>query len=142
MAKYETLKLVDALKVNKKTGVQMTQRVEIPFGAIIENPYEERDFLRFLYLGDMYDVKYSDIKGYYKLIGGPDAEPAPLPKADAPTSSAKAEPAAAGPSLKFETLKSNMVASRAKVPGGWLVTVGHGLAFVPDASHEWDGTSL
>jgi hypothetical protein len=37
---------------------------------------------------------------------------------------------------------------RARVPGGWLVisqfTIGgaHGLAFVPDPKHEWDGGSL
>ncbi|MBM3787831.1 MAG: hypothetical protein FJW30_26055 [Acidobacteria bacterium] len=139
MAKYETLKLVDALKVNKKTGIQQTQRVEIPFGAIIENPHEDRDFLRFTYLGEMYDVRYADIKGSYKLIGGPESEPAPVPKAEP---AAKAEAAPAGPSLKFEPLKSNMVAARAKVPGGWLVAVGHGVAFVADANHQWDGTSL
>jgi hypothetical protein len=37
--------------------------------------------------------------------------------------------------------------SRAKIPGGWLVygtTSGDAalLVFVPDANHEWDGSSL
>jgi len=37
--------------------------------------------------------------------------------------------------------------SRAKIPGGWLVyatTAGDAasLVFVPDPSHEWDGSSL
>lgn len=59
MAEFETLTLLEALKVNKKTGVQMTQRCEIPFGAIIENPHEVRGFLRFSHLGEMYDVKYT-----------------------------------------------------------------------------------
>ena len=38
---------------------------------------------------------------------------------------------------------------RAKIRGGWLVTIqpthsdAHsGIAFVPDAAHEWDGASL
>ncbi|HEY3783263.1 MAG TPA: hypothetical protein VGL56_19460 [Fimbriimonadaceae bacterium] len=40
--------------------------------------------------------------------------------------------------------------TRAKVPGGWLVSVfwssiqagGTGLMFYPDPLHEWDGSSL
>ena len=45
-------------------------------------------------------------------------------------------------------LSSEYLAERAKVPGGWLVIsqfkVGpaHGLAFVPDPNHEWDGGSV
>ena len=32
---------------------------------------------------------------------------------------------------------------RAKVPGGWLVTIrDEGITFVPDPSHEWDGGSV
>lgn len=63
-----------------------------------------------------------------------------------------------GPVLKWETLQttreadgllnSKYMTERAKVPGGWLVIsqfhVGgaHGLAFLPDPRHEWDGGSL
>lgn len=32
-------------------------------------------------------------------------------------------------------------AHRAKVPGGWLVHWGEGMAFVPDPDHRWDGSS-
>ena len=45
-------------------------------------------------------------------------------------------------------LSSAYMVERAKVPGGWLVIsqfyVGpaHGLTFVPDPKHEWDGGSL
>jgi hypothetical protein len=35
---------------------------------------------------------------------------------------------------------------RARVPGGWLVMVmigtGHGLTFMPDPNHDWDGSSV
>ncbi|MBI1741470.1 hypothetical protein HYR54_00185 [Candidatus Acetothermia bacterium] len=32
---------------------------------------------------------------------------------------------------------------RAKIPGGWLVTIrDEGVTFVPDPKHEWDGASL
>jgi hypothetical protein len=63
-----------------------------------------------------------------------------------------------GPVLKWETLRttreedgilnSKYLTERAKVPGGWLVIsqfhIGsaHGLVFLPDARHEWDGGSL
>ena len=64
----------------------------------------------------------------------------------------------AGPVLKWETLHtvreedgvldSKYMTERAKIPGGWLVIsqfyIGgaHGLAFVPDPNHIWDGGSL
>ena len=62
------------------------------------------------------------------------------------------------PALRWETLKtereedgilnSRYLTERAKVPGGWLVIsqfqIGsaHGLVFLPDPHHEWDGGSL
>jgi len=45
-------------------------------------------------------------------------------------------------------LHSDYLAERAKVPGGWLVIsqfkIGsaHGLAFIPDPNHTWDGGSV
>ena len=63
-----------------------------------------------------------------------------------------------GPVLRWETLPttreedglldSKYMTERAKIPGGWLVVsqfhIGgaHGLTFVPDPRHEWDGGSL
>jgi hypothetical protein len=63
-----------------------------------------------------------------------------------------------GSVLKWETLRtvreedglmnSKYMTERAKVPGGWLVLsqfhIGgaHGLTFVPDPRHEWDGGSI
>jgi hypothetical protein len=63
-----------------------------------------------------------------------------------------------GPVLKWETLNtareesglldSKYLTERAKVLGGWLVVsqfhIGgaHGLAFLPDPKHEWDGGSI
>ena len=68
------------------------------------------------------------------------------------------EPQANKPVLIWKTLEttreqqgvlsSEYLTERAKVPGGWLVIsqfyIGgaHGLAFVPDPNHEWDGGSL
>ena len=45
-------------------------------------------------------------------------------------------------------LNSDYLTERAKVPGGWLVIsqfyIGsaHGLVFLPDPNHEWNGGSL
>jgi hypothetical protein len=63
-----------------------------------------------------------------------------------------------GPVLKWETLNtvreedgvldSRYLTERARIPGGWLVLsqfhIGgaHGLTFVPDPGHIWDGGSL
>jgi hypothetical protein len=63
-----------------------------------------------------------------------------------------------GPVLVWETLStkreedgllnSAYMTERAKVPGGWLVisqfNIGgaHGMAFLPDPNHTWDGGSL
>lgn len=62
------------------------------------------------------------------------------------------------PVLKWETLStkreadglldSRYLTERAKVPGGWLVIsqfhigTAHGLVFLPDPNHDWDGGSL
>lgn len=51
--------------------------------------------------------------------------------------------------LLWESLKSDVTTIsvvRAKVAGGWLVLVtgfsnNSGLAFIPDPTHSWDGTS-
>ena len=76
MAKFELSKSVEGVKVNKRSGIPTTERVTVSFGAIIEDPREERDCLRFLHLGELIDVKYSEIHGYYKPIDGSVVEPA------------------------------------------------------------------
>jgi len=53
--------------------------------------------------------------------------------------------------IEWKDLKSSyqVIVSRAKVPGGWLVLVrgggadeALGLTFYPDPEHKWDGNSL
>lgn len=52
--------------------------------------------------------------------------------------------------LNFEPLQGgyngeridNLILLRAKIPGGWLVTFGESLQFVPDPEHKWNGGSL
>jgi hypothetical protein len=134
MSKYTTTKFVEAVMLNKNTGMPTSKRIDLPFGAVILDPVEDDNFLRFVYLGESYHVRLADIQGYYHPIGGPAAA-----ASDKAESSEKPAP---GPrSLEFLPLKSNLAAKRAKVPGGWLVAVGDGLAFLPDPGHKWDGSS-
>lgn len=43
--------------------------------------------------------------------------------------------------FKFELVDDRI--RRAKIPGGWLVTIrDEGITFVPDPAHEWDGGSV
>lgn len=149
MAKFELTKSVEGVKVSKRSGIPTTERVTVSFGAIIEDPREERDCLRFLHLGELIDVKYSEVQGYYKPIDGATPEPAskstPAPAAKStPAPAAKPEPPADPRFIRWESIPSNFLVQRAKVPGGWLVATAHGngLAFVPDVAHDWDGSSL
>lgn len=135
MAKFELSKSVEGVKVNKRSGIPTTERVNVSFGAIIENPVEERDSLRFSHLGEIIDVKLAEIRGYYKPIDGADAVPAP---SGAAKTAAPIDPRL----IQWEAIPSNRTTHRTKVPGGWLVAAGDGLAFLPDPAHEWDGSSL
>lgn len=146
MAKFEISKPIEGVKVNKRSGIPTGERVSLAFGAIIVDPREERDSLRFSYLGELVDAKLADIKGYYKPLDPPvmsgaapalPPEPTPMPP-DEPVAEQLADPRF----LDWESIPSTLRVQRAKVPGGWLVTAGHGLAFVPDAAHDWDGASL
>ena len=129
--------MVDALLVNTTTGARTSRRIELPFGAVIEDAAEEGRYLRFRYLGETYDAKLSDIDGYYEQLGGASSGPAKSSKV-APKAAAESPE----PSLELEKLKSNVSLSRARIPGGWLVVAGNSVAFVPDAGHKWDGGSV
>jgi hypothetical protein len=135
MAKFELSKSVEGVKVNKRSGIPTTERVNVSFGAIIENPIEERDSLRFSHLGEVIDVKLAEIRGYYKPIDGASAAPIPA-------TAAKASAPADTRFIRWEPIPSSLPTHIAKVPGGWLVAAGNGLAFLPDPTHEWDGSSL
>ena len=135
MPKFELSKPVEGVKVNKRSGIPTGERVSLAFGAILVDPFEERDNLRFSYLGELVEVKLSEIKGYYKPIEAVVAVAAPT---------AAAAPAKPVDTRKvvWESIPSSLPTLRAKVPGGWLVAANNGLAFVPDSAHEWDGASL
>lgn len=138
MSKYEVSKTVEAVKLNRRTGVPLGEPpISLPFGAIIEKLEESGDFYKFTYLTERYQVRKDNIGGALHPIGGV-AVAAAQPEAAAP------EAAPSKPLLTFESLRvsGSQALSRAKIPGGWLVASGSGIVFVPDAAHKWDGGSL
>lgn len=126
----------------KKNGVPSGEpEANIPYGAIIEYVGTDRGNERFTYMGELYRCP-ADILAS-SLDGGK------IPR-DAQASGPKAvqdpaQPAAPPPAhkLKFEPLHAGHYSvARAKVPGGWLVALGSGVTFYPDAEHSWDGESI
>ncbi len=150
MPKYELIKLIEARKLNKRTGLaEGTKWTPIPFGAIIDNLVTDRDLVKFTYLGELYQSKEEDLMPAIKPAGGEEEEaaPPPPPPAPPPTAAAAAPQAVAGPALAWQQLNASpYTVRRAKVPGGWLVAGSDGrgfaLAFYPDAGHAWNGVSL
>ena len=132
MAKFELTKTIEARKLNKRTGIPLSEPpLSIPFGAIVEDPAEDRDVVKFTYLGEPYQCPEEVFRVASAPIG---AAPA------APKGPAAAAPPP--PKLQWEGLSAEGV-RRAKVPGGWLVAIGAGaLTFYPDPDHTWDGASL
>jgi hypothetical protein len=133
--KFELIKSIEAQKLNLRTGIPTTEPpVSIPFGGIIEDVVQDRDVDKFVFLGQRYQCAHDIVKAAIVPVGAPD----PLPAAAGPKPAVPAE----APALVWQQLKSSQPCSRAKVPGGWLVSAGGGTAFYPDAEHAWDGTSL
>jgi hypothetical protein len=131
--KFELIKSIEAQKLNPRTGIPTTEPVvSIPFGGFLEDIVQDRDMDKFVYLGQRYQCAHDILKAAIVPVGAP---PDPVVASGA----AAAKPAAAdeSPALVWEPVRSSLPCSRAKVPGGWLVSGGGGLAFVPDPEHGW-----
>jgi hypothetical protein len=148
VAKFEFTKTLEANKLNKRTGSPINEIKTISYGAVIENLEEDGDYLKFTFLGEPYRIREDILRSALRPIGAGDAPPTPVAAAATPRGSGAAVPASAMDAVSeatffWEDLKSDVRMRRAKVPGGWLVSVtGAGLTFYPDPEHQWDGTSL
>lgn len=147
--RYRVIKMVEARRLNPKSGVPLTEPpTPMPFGAILENLREDRDLYKFEYLGKPFQCAIDVLRPAMEVFkpGAVESEPAesaavhveavPEPVSAAPP----AEPAA----FQWESLASSHGALlRAKVPGGWFVMSARAssLTFYPDPKHSWDGTS-
>lgn len=132
MPKQSLNKSIGAKKLNRRTMTQLPEpEVTIPFGAILDNVKIGRDTVTFDYLSDPYE---SPRDVFLSAASGSAAKEA--------KAAARTEPEPA--KLRFEGLSSNVDGlSRAKVPGGWLLSTEQGgITFYPDARHEWNGESV
>ena len=60
---------MEAIKLNKRTLRPLgPEKFTIPYGAILENLTLDRDAQQFYYLGEPYEVPYTDIKSALKEL--------------------------------------------------------------------------
>jgi hypothetical protein len=130
MDKFALTKTIEARKLNPRTRVPTGEpSVTIPFGAVIQDLVEDRDVIKFSYLGQPHQCPAPVLTEAIERVQ--------------PGRKAAAVPPAA---LQWQEVDSNVgKLLRAKVPGGWLIW-GHSLdgspSFYPDPQHAWDGGSL
>jgi hypothetical protein len=138
MARFEVLKSIEARKLNPRSGLPLNEPpVTIPFSAIIENLKEDRDLIKFTWLGQHYHCAESVLRPAIKPLEDPG-----IPTVEAGRTEPQAGPPPE-PDIRWEELRSTKGAVlRAKIPGGWLVSMGQQITFVPDATHAWDGKSI
>lgn len=150
-SKFELTKSVEARKLNPRTGIPTTDpAISVPFGAIITDIQQDRDDAKFYYLGQYLQCAHDVLQRAVVPVGQSEqsaSAAAPQPPASAVAADAGPEPVKASepqaPTLAWQPVRSTQgQCSRAKVPGGWLVSLGAALTFYPDPAHEWDGTSL
>jgi hypothetical protein len=147
MPRYELSKTIEARKLNPRSGLPLTEpAVSVPFGAILEKVDESWDLVKFTYLGLRYQCPTSTFQEAARVHGSAedDAEPVPATASPAAGAAAAASPSPKQVQVRWEELSSSQgVVARAKLPGGWLVSLrGSGLTFYPDPDHAWDGKSL
>lgn len=138
MARFEVLKSIEAKKLNPRSGLPLNEPpVTIPFSAIIENLREDRDLIKFTWLGQHYHCAESVLRPAIKPL---DDRGVLMGEAGRAETQAESSPE---PDIRWEELRSTRGAVlRAKIPGGWLVSLGQQITFVPDAAHAWDGKSI
>jgi hypothetical protein len=142
MAKLEVTKTIEARKLNKRTRQPVAEPpVTIPYGAILTDIVENDGMMAFMHLGELYQCRSEILR------------PASSPLDAGPVSASGSSGAAAATlahepvTFRWEKLAAGREhAMRAKLPGGWLISLGEGAArnvvFFPDSKHEWDGTTL
>ena len=138
MPKQTLNKSIFAKKLHHRTLTPLSEpEVTIPFGAVIDDVRADRDLVVFSYLSETYACPREAFQSAVAGAGQKQEEPAAA-RAAAP------EPEPEPVKLHFEALSSNVNGlSRARVPGGWLVSTPQGsVAFYPDPRHVWKGDSL
>jgi hypothetical protein len=143
MATFSLNKSIEAHRLHPNTLTPLPgPDVTISFGALIDGVERDRDMVRFRFLGEPFGCKHELLASALDP-GALDAAPAPKPPAQAKAAGpAKVVEEAGGLRWQPVNCSGGPALVRAKVPGGWLVSAGSGIAFYPDPGHAWDGASL
>lgn len=148
MAKLEVSKTIEARILNKRNRQFLAQPpVTIPYGAILDDVIDNRDSVEFTYLGELYSCKAEVLRAATHALEGPVVSPAVSSASSSGPALAVSPSARETIGFVWEKLAAGAIpASRAKLPGGWLIAVGDGsarsVAFYPDPAHAWDGKTL
>lgn len=151
MATQELVKSLEAKKLNKRSKLPLPEPpVTLPFGALVQDLEQDGGMIRFTYLGELYHCEEDRMRSALGA-GAAGKMPVETSESAAPAAAKAASnpaPAAAEEArFRWEEVPTNQQPMwRAKVPGGWLVATGTGgqksLAFYPDATHTWDGSTI
>ncbi|MGP8244232.1 MAG: hypothetical protein ACLQVN_06905 [Bryobacteraceae bacterium] len=140
MPTFTLNKSIEAMKLHPRTRTPLGQSETIPFGAIIDHVGRDRDTEQFQYLTGLYGCRRDLLESALDPGALRRKEELAAPAAEAPAEAKTAAP----PGIVFTSLNAKPhTASRAKVPGGWLILInGSAATFYPDPEHAWDGTTL
>jgi hypothetical protein len=129
VSKLELAKSIEAVKLNRRSKLPVQEPPAlIPYGAIVQDIEEDGNLTRFTHLGELYQVTGDALRSAAARV-------------EAAAVAAPERPAA--PSLQWERVETTRSPLwRAKVPGGWLLTLGASetLTFYPDATHSFGNT--
>ena len=155
MARYVINKLIEAQKLNKRTGIALSgPPTTIPYQSLLNDVEFDGEKVRFTFMSERFQCATDIVKGFLDVTeGGGGHEPASW---SGQTAAAAPSPALAPkideqlPNLVFAPIESEgaegVTLARAKIIGGWLVLSQAGgnssVIFVPDARHLWSGGSL
>jgi hypothetical protein len=136
MPALELGKSIECIRLNKRNRLPMGDPPRtIPFGALVEEIREAGDRASFVYLGELYECAADLLQSALQVSGSAQ------PNGSAPRTETRASAAAPKQpaSLEWESLPSSQGSfSRARVPGGWLLTSdANALVFIPDQEHAW-----
>src|SRR5262245_53685645 len=72
MSKYVLNKLIEARRLNKRTGTPMPGHGQsIPYGSIIHDVTFDGDLVKFSYMAERYQFPAADVKGFLIPAGQP-----------------------------------------------------------------------
>ena len=147
MPRYVLNKLIEAEKLNKRTGIAIAGLpTTIPYASFLNDVEFDSGKVKFTYMNERYQCDADRVMGFLEVSEGGGAYSEAAAQMAAPPPAPKIEAQQLG-ELQFSALTATgadgIALLRAKILGGWLVvSQGGSVAFVPDPRHAWSGGSL